>query len=199
MRLDGAMLKGAIGRWCFQMKAVAPELNRLDGQLGDGDLGASIEKCSTNIAAAMPDMKDDIPNIFKSCSLACAKASGSSFGTLLSIGFLTAAKSCAGHSHLDSREFGLLLAEVVSALADRGGASLGDKTVLDPLHAVAIALASAPDDADLRSIACEATRKTIDAFREKPNKVGRARMFPGKSVGIDDPGMIAFQRMVECL
>jgi len=36
----------------------------------------------------------------------------------------------------------------------------------------------------------------MDEFRGKPNKLGRARMFAEKSVGMDDPGMLAFQRIL---
>lgn len=40
-------------------------------------------------------------------------------------------------------------------------------------------------DRDLRAAMAE--------FRGRPNKLGRARMFAEKSVGMDDPGMRAFQ------
>jgi phosphoenolpyruvate---glycerone phosphotransferase subunit DhaL len=198
--LDPEALRAALGRWCVQMKLAAPELNKLDGQLGDGDLGATLEKCAANIADVLPQTQnDDLSQILKRCSIACAKASGSSFGTLLATAFLTAAKQCAGRQTIDRKDLAQLLQEVVSALSARGGASLGDKTVLDPIHAVAIAIDSASDDADLLTLAREATNQALDAFRTKPNKIGRARAFPLKSVGLDDPGMVAFKRMLESL
>ncbi len=33
-------------RCADRMDAAAPELNELDGRLGDGDLGAKLEKCA---------------------------------------------------------------------------------------------------------------------------------------------------------
>jgi len=200
MILDAATLRAALARWCARMKASAPELNRLDGQIGDGDLGATLEKCAANVEATFPHMQnDDLPQMLKRCSMACAKASGSSFGTLLSSAFLTASKSCAGRQTIDRHDLGRLLLEVESALAARGGASLGDKTVLDPIHAVATALCSASDGADLTALALDATTQTLDHFRNKPNQAGRARAFQAKSVGLDDPGMVAFKKMVESL
>ena len=42
-------------------------------------------------------------------------------------------------------------------------------------------------------------KELLDAFRDRPNRVGRARMFADKTIGLDDPGMVALQRMVESL
>jgi len=39
----------------------------------------------------------------------------------------------------------------------------------------------------------------LDAFRDKTNLIGRARMFAERSVGLDDPGMVAVLRMTESL
>jgi dihydroxyacetone kinase-like protein len=74
--------------------------------------------------------------------------------------------------------------------------------VLDGLQAVATALAAAPndaDDTDARRVASDASRAALDAFRNKPNRIGRARMFADKTIGMDDPGMVALQRMIDSL
>ena len=118
---------------------------------------------------------------------------------LLTVALMTCAKRCAGVDSLSRADLAALLTEVVSALAARGGASLGDKTVLDGLHAVATALASSPDDADARRVASDASRAALDDFRDKPNRIGRARMFADKTIGLDDPGMAALQRMIDSL
>ena len=45
----------------------------------------------------------------------------------------------------------------------------------------------------------EVVQQTIDDFRDKPCQVGRARIFQDKSIGLDDPGMVAFKRLLEGL
>ena len=40
---------------------------------------------------------------------------------------------------------------------------------------------------------------TIEHFRNRQSQVGRARIFGEKSIGLDDPGMLAFKRMFESL
>ncbi|CAN7572538.1 MULTISPECIES: DAK2 domain-containing protein [unclassified Variovorax] len=197
--LDAATLAAALPRWCAGVHAAAPELNALDGRLGDADLGATLDKCATLVEQALPEMPDTLEGIFKCCAQASAKASGSSFGTLLTVALMTSAKRCAGVASLDHAALAALLAEVVSTLSARGGASLGDKTVLDGLQAVHVALAASPESADARRVASVAARSALDAFRDKPNRIGRARMFADKTIGMEDPGMVALLRMVDAL
>lgn len=197
--VDAGNVRSALARWCAALEAAAPELNGLDGRLGDGDLGTTLQRCAVLVSEALPAMGDDLASVFKACAGACAKASGSSFGTLLAVAFLTAAKRVQGRATLDRAALVELLDDVVGALSARGGAALGDKTMLDSLHAVARALAESSDAADLRAVAREAASGALDAMRSQPNRIGRARMFADKSVGADDPGMVAVLRMAESL
>jgi dihydroxyacetone kinase-like protein len=195
--IDATRLKAAVPRWCAAMHAAAPELNALDGRLGDADLGVTLDKCATLMEQALSELPDSLDGIFKRLAQASAKASGSSFGTLLTVALMTAAKRCAGVQSLGRAELAALLAEVIATLSARGGASLGDKTVLDALQAMQLAIANAAAGEDIRRIASDAVSASLDAYRDKPNRIGRARMFADKTIGIDDPGMVALQRMID--
>ncbi|MBS80762.1 DAK2 domain-containing protein [Variovorax sp.] len=197
--LDAIVLARAVPRWCAAMHAAAPELNALDGRLGDADLGATLDKCATLMEQALPGLPDSLEGIFKRCAQASAKASGSSFGTLLTVALMTAGKHCAGRESLSTQDVAALLSEVIATLSARGGAALGDKTVLDGLDAIQRALSGARADAPALALAGAAVRESLDAFRDKPNRMGRARMFADKTIGLDDPGMVALQRMVDTL
>lgn len=199
MSMDAQTLKAALQRWSSAMSAAAPELNALDGRLGDGDLGATLDKCAANVQAVLPGLPDRLDDILKGAAQACAKASGSSFGTLLAVAFLGAAKWVAPREALTRADLSALLAHTVQALSARGGASLGDKTMLDALDAIAGALGAAADGDDLRAAARAAAAGAVERFRGQPNRIGRARMFADKSIGMDDPGMVAVLRMTEAL
>jgi dihydroxyacetone kinase-like protein len=56
----------------------------------------------------------------------------------------------------------------------RGGAMLGDKTVVDMIDAVAVALGDARTREEASEAAQTAVRETLDAFRDRPNRLGRA-------------------------
>ncbi len=203
--LDAARLRAALARWCQALEAAAPELNALDGALGDGDLGTTLQRCAANVQAllVMPTpAADTVGGLFKACAQACAKASGSSFGTLLAVAFLTAAKRCGDAAALPAADWPGLIDDAAVALAARGGAKPGDKTMIDALLAVAAALRQAPAAADATTLAAAASVAAAQAVRDfssLPNRIGRARMFADRSVGLADPGMVAVQRMVEAL
>jgi dihydroxyacetone kinase-like protein len=192
-------LKEALGRWTRTLRASAAELNALDARMGDGDLGTTLDKCAALVDEALPAMPEDFAGIFKACASACAKASGSSFGTLLAVAFLTAAKQVGAVDTLDATAMGRLIHAATTALAARGGAALGDKTMLDSMDAIARALDGATPGAALRPLAIDAAATAVATFTARPNRIGRARMFGDKSAGLEDPGMVAILRMAQGL
>lgn len=197
--MDAAQLKDAFTRWAAAMDKAAPELNELDSRLGDGDLGVTLGKCAQNVRAALPGAPDTVSAVLCAASQACADASGSSFGTLLASGLLTAAKWIEGGKALNRGTLPELLKHVVQKLSVRGGASVGDKTMLDSLQAIAEAIEQAGPQDDLPATARNAAANAVEAFRGKANRIGRARMFAEKSAGMDDPGMVAVLRMTQSL
>jgi dihydroxyacetone kinase-like protein len=197
--IDAACLRATFFRWADAMERAAPELNELDSRMGDGDLGVTLAKCAEKVRIALTKATDTVPDLFNLASNACAEASGSSFGTLMASGLLTASKWLENGKVLDKDSLPELLKHVVQKLCLRGGASLGDKTMLDALQAIAISIEMAPPGQHLAEVARSATAKALDEFRFKPNRVGRARMFADKSVGLDDPGMVAVLRMTQIL
>lgn len=182
---------------CEQVPNFTAELNSLDGQLGDGDLGATLGKCAECTQTALKDIAPDasLSDIFRVAAMACMQASGSSFGTLLAQAFITASQFSVGKNTLSRVDTARLMHQIVDRLAERGGAALGDKTVLDALHALALTLEQPPQPDDLR----QSLTAALATFRQQPNRIGRARMFADRSVGLDDPGMVALLRLTETL
>ena len=178
------------------MNASAADLNAADAALGDGDLGITVSRGFTEAAgAALPD---DLGPAFMECAKAIQRVSSSSYGTLLATAAMSAAKTLKGRTELDISETPALIEGAVAAMMARGKGSLGDKTVLDVLHAIARALRGAPAGvAYARSLA--AAQATLEEYKAKPNKLGRARMFGDGSIGLYDPGQLALVRMLEAL
>jgi dihydroxyacetone kinase-like protein len=92
-----------------------------------------------------------------------------------------------------------LLAGAAEAMKARGKAELGDKTVIDAIDAAAKAVAGLDDGQAILAAAGAAVDDVIERMRDQPNRVGRARIWAEKSIGLDDPGMVAFRRMIEGL
>ncbi|MFN0128621.1 MAG: DAK2 domain-containing protein [Verrucomicrobiales bacterium] len=185
-----------LGQCADRMIAAASELNELDGRLGDGDLGATLEKCARLMRDALAVPSATPSDVFKACAIACTRASGSSFGTLMAVAFMTLAKSTVGKVALDPADVPPLLVQIIDALMARGRGTLGDKTLLDSLEAIRLAAAATPDPKSLHAQSLAAALQALDDFRVRPNLIGRARMFGEKSIGLDDPGMVAVARIL---
>lgn len=199
--VETGALHAALARWCDALDAATPELNALDARLGDGDLGTTLGKCSANVRELLHNAPAGLQSLLKDCAQACARASGSSFGTLLAVSFLVAAREAGDRPALDRDALVALLNAVAQAIAQRGGAAQGDKTMLDSLAAIVSALRHDKDATagSLKLAAQQAAAQALDAFRGRANRIGRARMFAERSIGLDDPGMVAVLRMVQAL
>jgi dihydroxyacetone kinase-like protein len=91
------------------------------------------------------------------------------------------------------------LEKSVNAMMLRGKANLGDKTVMDAVIAASKSAAGKDDPAELLAAAKAGVDGAMAEFRDKPNRIGRARIFAERTVGMDDPGMVAFKVMVDAL
>jgi dihydroxyacetone kinase-like protein len=192
-------LREALGCISEKLEASADELNMLDAQLGDGDLGVSLVRGARAVAAEMPNLPEDVGMALLKCAQAFTRLSGSTYGTLLATGLMNAAKATKGKTEVAWTEVSPLLGNAMQAMAQRGGGQLGDKTVLDALDAVQRATKGLDDPAALVAAADQAVDECLEQFRDKPARQGRARIFGDQSVGKDDPGMVAFKHMVEAL
>ena len=192
-------IKSGIKRLAQAMEQSADELNTADGLLGDGDLGVTMIRGFRQIIEILDSLPEDIGMAFFQCAKAFTKSSGSSYGTLLASGMMAIAKVKKGQTGIELEEVSGLFAIALEAMQKRGKASLGDKTVLDVIAAVRHASTNQAEEQDLLDSINQAINDTMDQFRNRQSKIGRARIFGEKSIGLDDPGMLAFKRMFESL
>ncbi len=194
-----ASLDHAISAVLATLETEHEGLTALDGKLGDGDLGITLLKAFRQLDTIRPDLPEDLGQAFMQCAQGVMKVSSSSFGTLLATGLMTAAKTGKGWTELDWAEVPDLLHRVVEALAARGRSALGQKTVLDALDAAATAAEGKDSPRPMLQAAREGIDSALDTYRDKPNQIGRARVYAERSVGMDDPGMVALKVMAGAL
>ena len=174
-------------------------LNELDGKLGDGDLGVTMVNGFNNMATIADDLPVDFGRACMEAAKAMTKVSGSSFGTLMGISLMAVAKHTKGEEDIDWTLLPDLIATALEAMMARGGANLGDKTILDSLEAIRLACEGHDTAADMLNAARTGADTSLDIYREKPNKIGRARIFGDQTIGMDDPGMVASEKMLAAL
>jgi len=192
-------IKTAATKIAQLMEESADELNAADGLLGDGDLGITMVRGFREIIEVRDSLPDDVGMALFQCAKAFTKSSGSSYGTLLATGLMSVAKKKKGQQEIQVEEISALLDDALDAMKQRGKAELGDKTVLDVIAASSQAAKDQSDGSIVLKAINDAVTSTIDEFRSRQSKIGRARIFSEKSIGLDDPGMLAFRKMIEAL
>jgi dihydroxyacetone kinase-like protein len=197
--MNVSSLKAGLDGIAEVMEQAADELNACDAKLGDGDIGVTMRRGMRGIMEIADDLPDDIGKALMKCAQAFTSVSGSSYGTLLATGLMSGAKACKGRDEIPWAEMAGLVRGALEAMMARGKGSLGDKTVLDMLDAIAAELEGKDDPAAMVRAASAAANATMDTYRPLPSKLGRARMYGDKSQGLDDPGMLALRRVIDGL
>jgi dihydroxyacetone kinase-like protein len=194
--ITGADLRAACRGIVRRVHAAAEELNALDAALGDGDLGTTLAGIGRALEGAIDTLPDDIGEAFAGIAKVIAGTSGSSFSGVMMAGLLRASRATRGKASIPLRELGPIVALCLEAMSASGGGKLGEKSVLDGIAALADALTKAPV-ASLAAEADHAVQEAIETFRDRPCRIGRARLAAERSIGRDDPGMVALKRMIE--
>jgi hypothetical protein len=174
-------------------------LNDADAKLGDGDTGSMLARAIERLADVDLSGEEDLGAAFNALALAVAAATGSSLGTLLSAALMAMGKKTRGLHELDWIGVSALFATARDTMMARGRASLGDKTVLDGLDALATATSGLNEPGALAAESVSAMHEVLARFRGRPCRIGRARMFAEKSAELDDPGMFALARLTEAV
>ncbi len=169
----------------------------LDGLAGDGDFGTSLATGFKVIKKELPDLeKPDIGAMLLKISMLVSKHIGGSSGPIWGTGFMKAAMPAKGKSEVSLTEFAAMIGNSVDGIMARGGAKLGDKTLLDALIPVSDKLkehaASGTEDlgAVLRDCA-EIADNAVDETRKLVAHRGRASQVGERSADTPDPGIVA--------
>ena len=175
-----------------QAKNSYNEFNTVDGKIGDGDLGITIQSGLEEINNNISKFNDDLGSIFMICSQAFVKKSGSSFGTLIAFSFMNISKNLKGKTECNHEDIVDIFETALKTILERGKTSLGDKTIADSLDLI---IKKLKDNQNYSEIFKSATKQSLVEFKGKKIKIGRARMFEDKTMELDDPGMYALNKL----
>jgi len=183
---------------CTTILGLEAELNALDAKVGDGDTGSTF---ATAARAILTDL-DRLP--FAEPSALCASIAdrlstvmGGSSGILLSIGVSAMGTALAGVTPRAAPDWPAGLREGVRRIQHYGGASEGDRTMLDALLPAVAALEARQG---LAAAAAEARRGAERTATMTSAKAGRSSYVPEAALrGVPDPGAVAIACIFEAL
>ncbi len=199
MALDVTALRHGVSAIAARLETEHEMLTAIDGKVGDGDLGITLLKAFRELDKIKADLPDDLGQALMQMAAAVNKVSSSSFGTLLATSLMTVAKQTRGTTSAPWSALPGYMESAIETMSARGRANLGDKTVLDALSGAAKAAQGQGEPQAMLLAARRGVDEALDAFRDKPNQIGRARIFAERTIGLDDPGMFALKVMVDAL
>ena len=198
--MTGAELRILLDRALDLVAKNEDELRDLDSAIGDGDLGITVSRgaqsARQSIAALPPASTPS--EIIRALATTIASANPSSFTALVATGLLAASRSVAERESLTAGDVVTMARQAIPAIAKRGKAEVGDKTVLDALVPSVAALEADTSEGALEAMIA-AARKGIDATAAGVSRKGRAAWLGERTIGHPDPGAMAYLRFLEAL
>jgi len=169
-------------------------LVKLDGRMGDSDLGLTMSKAFTAAHDELVDTEEtDIGKILMKAGMVMAKAAPSTMGTLMGTGFMRGGKAIAGKSEISAADLADFFQAFVAGIMERGKAKPGDKTIIDALKPAADTLAQlrAQDIQQALQAAIVSAQKGLESTKDMVAKHGRIAYYKEQSKGQEDPGATA--------
>ena len=168
----------------------------LDSVAGDGDFGMSVAKGFRQLKQDWNEVpQEDIGAFLKGCGMIITEYCGGASGPIWGSAFRSAAKYAADKTELDLTGLAALMQCAVDGIQKRGGAKLGDKTLLDALIPATEALKVSADKGDEMLSAMKAAAEAAVSGAEKTKTMvatkGRASYVGERSVNYPDAGAVA--------
>jgi phosphoenolpyruvate---glycerone phosphotransferase subunit DhaL len=196
-QLDLAGFRLALLDTCDGVVNARDELIRLDAVAGDGDLGATLATGFTAVRTLLETQQfEDVGTMLTALGRELGRRAPSTLGTLLAGAFGRMGTQVKGVLNLSPEQLTDALSAAAEAVADRGGVTVGQRTVLDAMEpsarAAAAAAAEGSDVATVASRAAQAARQgAADTARMSP-QVGRAAWIGDRVIGEPDAGATAW-------
>lgn len=188
-------------------KIIAQEahLNSLDGALGDGDHGITMRLGFQAITDALRQLNPaaGLDEIFRKAGMSFMGGTGGAIGVIFGKMLVSAAGPLQGVQRLSIVEFKTVLREMELAVIKTGKAKVGDKTILDAVHAASQAMSdSGTEDLDLVSMVSKAAQAAEKAAQDTAGmicRVGRASRLGARTLGCPDPGAVSFSIILRAM
>ncbi|WP_126428603.1 dihydroxyacetone kinase subunit DhaL [Brevibacillus marinus] len=168
-------------------------LCKLDGALGDGDIGLTMSKGFRAIIENLPNIPDEnIGVVLMRSAIVMGETVASTMGTLMASALIRGGKVSQGKTELTVEDLHTVVKAMVQALEERGKAKVGDKTILDAfvpaMDAIEAANKAGKSLKEAINQAYEAAEDGAKRTIEMQSRHGRAARYLERSIGHQDPG-----------
>lgn len=168
------------------------ELNVIDQQAGDGDHGICIANGMRKAQNYLKNIRssNSIADVFQAMGKAMLITAGGASGVFFGNMFTAAADTVRGKNELTVKNFAEMWSSALLATEKKGGARVGDKTLIDALYPAIVALEEhCEDDFIIALSAAETGAKCgMENTVNMRAKFGRGKFLPERTIGVQDAG-----------
>ena len=182
--------------------AHAPEIEKLDQEIGDGDHIFNVQRGIKLVIELEPTIKElPISKALNQIAMKVLSGIGGSSGALFGTLFMTMAKGENIDEGVDYKKAIEIFAQGVEAVKQRGKADVGEKTMMDVLIPVANCLQDGvQNNKDVNEILSEAIQVAETGMQSTKDLLatkGRASFLGERAKGHIDPGARSSQLMIK--
>lgn len=168
----------------------------LDSVAGDGDFGMSLAKGFKQVKSQLDEIQGASPSqLIRDCGMIITEYCGGASGPIWGSAFRAAANSIKEKDHINEKDISIMLEAAIEGIQKRGGAKLGDKTLLDALIPATKALKDAIDEKDSLQQAVNKAAFSAKQGAEHTKTIvaskGRASYLGERSLNYPDAGAVA--------
>jgi dihydroxyacetone kinase-like protein len=202
--LDGPDFMRMIAAVCRRVDEKKDWLSRLDAACGDGDHGVSMGRGFGVIERNLPDWQCLCPGLLlNKVGMGLVSAVGGAMGPLMGTMFVEAGRSAGEAERIDTTALARMFDAGLRGVSKRGGATPGDKTLVDALAPAVQALKDAAEaeiaPAAALERAAQAAREGADATRNMVARQGKSRYLGERALGHPDAGAYSIVTILEAL
>jgi dihydroxyacetone kinase len=198
-RAVGGVIAALLAAVHSELEEHEEELGRLDAVAGDGDHGIGMVRGATAATSAAADAVREgagAATVLRRAADAWSGRAGGTSGALWGVMLSSAAGHLDDEGSPSAEQVAAGVSSAVENVMRHGGASVGDKTIVDALvpfgetfgNAVRTGSGVAEAWREAATAACEAAERTADLLP----RIGRARPHAERSLGTPDPGAHSF-------
>ncbi len=174
----------------------------LDSVVGDGDFGFSLARGFENVVTQWDTFdRTDTATFLQKVALVMTGRIGGTSGPIWGTAFLRAAGQVKGKQEITGDDVVAMLRAAIEGIKARGGADLGEKTLLDALapmtDTIEKELAAGSSAPDVARAAAATARDAAEATKPMQARRGRASYTGERSIGSVDPGAVAVAVLAE--
>lgn len=182
-----------------------PYLTEVDSAIGDGDHGIGMAGGMQKAKKKLLKMEDErnVYQIFETAGQAMLMSMGGASGVIFGSLYLAGAKGMEAKEILTAQDIAKMEEKSLIAIQKRGGARLGDKTMVDALAPAVEALKEHAGEGllEMMKAAEYAAKQGVENTKQYIAKYGRAKSLLERAIGYQDAGAtsvyLIFQGMRE--